>query len=154
MKNVCNVLFICLAFVAFSRVGANDVQTSEQKENAKGHMDMRHLKKHLMTSVVVNILFNTSIYIQLKALEKPDLFITRSLMTEEQLKFWNIAIKSSILVTLLGKLYAIYKTPQWTDSYLLNYQEERTTKQNIIAFLNRFFLGWPLGIITGELMTH
>ena len=37
----------------------------------------------------------------------------------------------------IAYLYIRYKTPQWTDTYLLKKKELRTTKQNIINFIIR-----------------
>ena len=47
--------------------------------------------------------------------------------------------------------YIMYKMPQWTDSHLLAVNEERSTPQNIITFLSRIFIPYPLGTIAGEL---
>ena len=57
--------------------------------------------------------------------------------------------------TLLGGiagLYIVYKTPQWTDKYILKKKTERTSKQNFIVFLHRMFI--PFGSLTGEYFTH
>lgn len=59
-----------------------------------------------------------------------------------------------ILLGSIAGLYIIYKTPQWTDTNLLEKKKERTTKQNIIVFLNRILLSWPLGVVTGEYFIH
>jgi len=51
------------------------------------------------------------------------------------------------LAALTGVVYAFYKTPQWTDTYLLDIERERTLKENMISFFGRLF---PLGIIITE----
>lgn len=56
-----------------------------------------------------------------------------------------------LLACLTAGSYFVYKTPQWTDTYLLKSDKKRTTRQNIITLLNRICLPYPLGIITGEL---
>src|SRR5437762_5328889 len=42
-----------------------------------------------------------------------------------------------ILASAMAGLWVIYKTPQWTDKYVLEKSDHRTTKQNIITFLSR-----------------
>lgn len=53
------------------------------------------------------------------------------------------------LACCLAGYYILYKTPQWTDKHLLNIEQPRTIKQNLITFLSRQF-NWPLGVWTGE----
>lgn len=57
------------------------------------------------------------------------------------------------IFSLLGfcaGMVALYKTPQWTDTYWLNVEKERTTQQNIISLMGRISLGHFLGIILTE----
>lgn len=55
-----------------------------------------------------------------------------------------------MLPSMLASLYLIYRTPQWTDTYILHKDKQRTCKQNIITFLNRAIIPWPFGVVTGE----
>lgn len=43
----------------------------------------------------------------------------------------------------------MYKMPQLTDTYILGKDTQRTTKQNVITFLNRICLGIPRFIYEG-----
>lgn len=58
-----------------------------------------------------------------------------------------------IILTVAAGLYVLYKTPQWTDTYVLKKDDKRTMPQNIITFLNRLFVPF-FGIITGEYIAH
>lgn len=58
---------------------------------------------------------------------------------------------TSALAGFAAALYTIYKTPQWTDKYILNYDTQRSTSQNIITFACRLFIPFPLGTLLGEL---
>lgn len=51
-------------------------------------------------------------------------------------------------------IYTLYKTPQWTDTYLLENNIKRTSLQNILVFLHRRILPWPIGVILGEFFAH
>jgi hypothetical protein len=66
-------------------------------------------------------------------------------------------IGRTALHTFIGAiagLYIVYKTPQWTDTYILKKETTRTGQQNIIAFVNRILLFYPLGVLTGEYFSH
>lgn len=56
------------------------------------------------------------------------------------------------LAGLAAGLYIMYKTPQWTDTYLLESQKKRTTSRNILTFLSRIILPDPIGVVVGELI--
>ncbi len=58
------------------------------------------------------------------------------------------------LFGLLAGLYFVYKTPQWTETYILRKNDTRTTKQNIINFINRILLPYPFGVVCGEFFSH
>ncbi len=54
-----------------------------------------------------------------------------------------------MLAGLIAGYYIFYKTPQWTDTYLLKINTLRTTKQNLISSACRL-LPWPVGVWIGE----
>ncbi len=58
---------------------------------------------------------------------------------------------TAILTGLAAGFYTIYKAPQWTDKYILDYKNERNGGQNLLTFVCRIFLPVPLGTILGEL---
>lgn len=68
----------------------------------------------------------------------------------EKHRFKNIADNAITTTCVLACLYATYKTPQWTDTYLLKNNKQRTTKQKIVNFLNRLYIIPPWGCLTGE----
>lgn len=47
--------------------------------------------------------------------------------------------------------YCAYKTPQWTDTYLLNYTHQRTTQQNVITYLSSAVLIYQFGPVGATL---
>jgi hypothetical protein len=61
---------------------------------------------------------------------------------------------SAVAATLLGALYVHYKTPQWTDTYILGLETERTFEQNIFTLFIRTILSLPIGILVGENMVR
>ncbi len=62
---------------------------------------------------------------------------------------------ATILGSIGGGVYSIYRLPQWTDRYFLGYEHERNGTQNAICFLSKFFLaGWPVGVWAGEFFAH
>ena len=78
-----------------------------------------------------------------------------ALMAVDQNLVTGSLAASSALTGLIASLYMFYKTPQWTDKYCLDYETERSTKQNIISFLCRSFIPpFPLGVLCGEFLTH
>lgn len=58
------------------------------------------------------------------------------------------------VVGISSGVYILYKTPQWTDTHLLNYSTERSNLQNIVTFLSRLLILYPVGTIAGELLTQ
>jgi hypothetical protein len=68
----------------------------------------------------------------------------------EQNKSSGLAAASA-LTGIAAALYTVYKTPQWTDHYILNYDTQRSTSQNILTFVCRIFIPFPLGTLLGEL---
>lgn len=80
-------------------------------------------------------------------------------LTTKEFKYTNFNILFAVravplTLSMLAGLYVMYKTPQWTDKYLLKKKKERTSRQNVLVFCNRALLGWPIGILTGEYFTH
>ena len=57
---------------------------------------------------------------------------------------------SALAATFLGALYVHYKTPQWTDTYILGLEAERTFEQNVFTLFIRTILSLPIGILVGE----
>jgi hypothetical protein len=56
---------------------------------------------------------------------------------------------------LMAGLYIYYKTPEWTDTHLLERGNGRTTGQNIITMWTRMVLPlWPLGVVAGEYLVY
>lgn len=47
--------------------------------------------------------------------------------------------------------YIKYKTPQWTDTYVLKNDIKRTTPENILTFICRVLIPFPIGTVVGEL---
>ncbi|MCL5875637.1 MAG: hypothetical protein M1114_04145 [Candidatus Dependentiae bacterium] len=63
----------------------------------------------------------------------------------------RLIASTSMLIT--GGLI-FYKSPQWTDTYLLKKENKRSFRQNFYVLLNRIFFKYPFGILTGEYFTH
>lgn len=62
---------------------------------------------------------------------------------------------ATVLGSLGGGIYSMYRLPQWTDRYFLGYETERNRTQNIVCFLSKVFLaGWPVGVWAGEFVAH
>lgn len=55
-----------------------------------------------------------------------------------------------IVAGMVAGVYCIYKTPQWTDTYVLGCKDKRTDKQNVITFINRVLIPVPFGVLAGE----
>lgn len=67
----------------------------------------------------------------------------------------GLAGVATILGSVAGGCYSIYRLPQWTDTYFLGYESERNTTQNMICFLSKLILaGWPVGVWAGEFVAH
>lgn len=55
------------------------------------------------------------------------------------------------IIGILLSTYIYYKTPQWTDMYILNSDQKRTAAQNILVMLSRIVVPFPLlNVIIGE----
>ena len=57
----------------------------------------------------------------------------------------------SYMIGFMAGGWIMYRTPQWTDTYIVKKTGQRTLTQNLVTFLNRIILSWPLGVITGEI---
>ena len=51
---------------------------------------------------------------------------------------------------VIAGLYTIYSMPQWTDTYLLDKNTQRSRVQNMVTFISRI-LGGEWGVIVGEM---
>lgn len=70
----------------------------------------------------------------------------------------EMGIPAFIVPTATGcaaAFYVYYKTPEWTDTYLLERGNGRTTKQNITTLLTRVFLPiLQIGTCVGEYLVY
>jgi hypothetical protein len=54
------------------------------------------------------------------------------------------------IIGCLAGWWIIYKTPQWTDNYLLNSTKLRSKREKVETFLARIFLPYPVGVLLSE----
>ena len=66
----------------------------------------------------------------------------------------NELAATSVLTGFAAALYTLYKTPQWTDTYILKYDTQRSTCQNILTCVCRILISFPLGTLLGELVVE
>jgi len=57
-------------------------------------------------------------------------------------------------VGCMAAVYIYYKTPEWTDTYLLERGQGRTVGQNMATMLTRLLPLWPLGVVAGEYLVY
>jgi hypothetical protein len=65
------------------------------------------------------------------------------------------AMVLSAITGCAAAFYIYYKTPEWTDTYVLERGNGRTMGQNIATLLTRLLLPlWPLGVVAGEYLVY
>ncbi len=128
MKLFHKVLFITLCIFSF-QIHAQESQTIEPKCPNKA----THYLTHLGTDLASRLAFVT--------------FVIAGIETQKN--SGDISTTVPIIGGLLG-LFLIFKTPKWTDKYLLNNDLNRSFKQEFLTFLHRVFVFYPLCTMTGE----
>lgn len=151
---------IVASFIAnFTYVKADEV-ADKLNIIIEDHEIMKQLGVHCVTGGIASVGFATSVFAgtllgDFLLRNGTATWIGRQLgITPENMRCDDINIIRATLFTpyilsLIAGSYLMYKTPQWTDTYLLKVKERRTTKENIVVLLSRQ-LPWPLGIFTGE----
>ncbi len=69
-------------------------------------------------------------------------------------EYKDVNLMSSALPPLIGIItgaWIFYKSPQWTDTYIIKKKDTRTFTQNMATFLSRIVWNYPLGVILGEI---
>lgn len=64
----------------------------------------------------------------------------------------SIMTSLGLLGGITSSLIILYKTPSWTDEYILNLKAKRTDGQKLIGFLSRLLLIGPIGPLVGEIL--
>lgn len=133
--------------------------------NQETQLSANHYVSHLITGLGAHLALATSSFVGLiigNAVARTNIadWISYQMgLTPKEFKCdnFNILFAQRAIpgaLAMLAGLYVVYKTPQWTDKYLLKKKKERTLKQNILVFFNRFVLPCPVGVLTGEYFTH
>lgn len=134
------------------------IETKQEKETLSGD----HYVAHLLTDNAAHISMGLLIGIASKHLTHPcDIlqFITNCLKSPSRSNWYlrepKYLIKEIPSALAMGAaLLVFYKTPQWTDTHLLEKKTERSTKQNISVFLSRLLIPYPFGTLIGEYFTR
>jgi hypothetical protein len=159
-RHILGSMLVMTMLLKGSFVCANEIPEKIEKTlNYKAHLATGFLAQIALLvsasagfvggAIALNKGFDTYIYRKLNlqpALEEGLLNVSRNVM--------DGVMYPPVLVGILAGLYVIYKTPQWTDKYVLKKDSVRTSKQNIIVFLNRCIIPYPFGVVTGEFFNH
>lgn len=62
----------------------------------------------------------------------------------------GIGVYTSLMSGVTAAVIIKFKSPQWTDMYILKNSKKRTKSQNIISFFSRAILPNPLGTVVAE----
>ena len=124
--------------------GANAKQSEiVEKTQSKAENDISDFKYytvHALTDLVTSCAFGLPIV------------VVDTIWEQNALKPGPLA-KAALVSWLLAGWCVAYKTPEWTDKYVLRINERRTTKEKIASFLLRAFNDWLfVGSIAGEVV--
>ncbi|MFI5332986.1 MAG: hypothetical protein ACHQVS_02705 [Candidatus Babeliales bacterium] len=156
---------IIFALSAPALLHPQQTETTPELQQKTEQLSANHYTSHLITGLAAHLVFLTSTVTGIiigDAVAKTgtaDWISYQIGLTPKELRCTNYNILFGVraipaALSMLAGLYVVYKTPQWTDKYLLKKKKERSVRQNILVFLNRFLLPCPIGILTGEYFTH
>lgn len=104
---------------------------------------LRHTATHMATAHSALI---AQIALMILAAE-----LTRKILknSNSELSYPFAPVYASIAGCLTG-LYIQYKTPQWTDEYLLKLERKRSTPKNVIELLSKLVIPFPIATLLEE----
>ena len=156
MKLFHKVLFITLCMFSF-QMHAQESKIIEPKCPSKATHYLTHLGTDLASRVALITCVAAGITISIMAnnaqvdtrlahtfglIEPPYL--------NENIYLMMVTDLTAPMISALCGLFLMYKTPEWADKYLLKNGLKRTQKQNLLTFLHRVFLPYPICTMTGE----
>ena len=138
---ICSVLLVSIGQTS---IYAEDNTTTNKKATFwQRHPDLKRYGAHTLTGFTSHIVAAATIILTAT--------LSASHVKDGQ-NIKEILAKCILPTTIAGiaSVYTVFKTPQWTDTYILKNGKKRTTIQNMSNFCVRVLIGAPFGYALGE----
>lgn len=156
------LLLLSTALYTAPTIYAQEETTEEAIENIKPSSARQYIA-HLLTGGTADLgallCIGTGFIAGANILDNAPHALSNKLgLTEKGIRCKNTSINAActtlgiatIVTGFIAGCYVIYKTPLWTDKYILGLQRERDLTQKIDTFGLRILLRYPLGLLLGE----
>lgn len=149
-------IFALTALLTYTSIYSFEIriETKQEKETLSGD----HYVAHLLTDSAARIAMSALIGIAsgYRTHSRDILDFMACCLKSPSRSTWYLGETKYLIrevpsaLAMVTALLVMYKTPQWTDTHLLEKKTKRSIKKNISVFLSRLLIPYPLGILTGE----